>query len=144
MPILIGLISQQKEINITYFYLCKQPMCCKKYGTRQKPQKELEDGLLQPIPEDVEAELDKILDAEDIDQYERYPKKDKHLIPKGNTKFHHGQGCTTKVSACPFLTLMVRLPQFSVRQNAGSFRFRTKQKGQQWIKKRPRAQLSCA
>lgn len=27
----------------------------------------LEDGLLQPIPEDVEAELDKILDAEDID-----------------------------------------------------------------------------
>lgn len=25
------------------------------------------DGLLQPIPEDVEAELDKILDAEDID-----------------------------------------------------------------------------
>jgi len=26
----------------------------------------LEDGLLQPIPEDVEAELDKILDAEDI------------------------------------------------------------------------------
>ena len=27
----------------------------------------LEDGLLKPIPEDVEAELDKILDAEDID-----------------------------------------------------------------------------
>ena len=27
----------------------------------------LEDGLLQPIPEDVESELDKILDAEDID-----------------------------------------------------------------------------
>ena len=27
----------------------------------------LEDGLLQPIPEDVEAELDKILDAEVID-----------------------------------------------------------------------------
>ena len=27
----------------------------------------LEDGLLQPIPEDKEAELDKILDAEDID-----------------------------------------------------------------------------
>lgn len=27
----------------------------------------LEDGLLQPILEDVEAELDKILDAEDID-----------------------------------------------------------------------------
>ena len=27
----------------------------------------LEDGLLVPIPEDVEAELDKILDAEDID-----------------------------------------------------------------------------
>lgn len=27
----------------------------------------LEDGLLQPIPEDVEAELDKILDVEDID-----------------------------------------------------------------------------
>ena len=26
----------------------------------------LEDGLLQPIPEDVESELDKILDAEDI------------------------------------------------------------------------------
>ena len=26
-----------------------------------------EDGLLLPIPEDVEAELDKILDAEDID-----------------------------------------------------------------------------
>ena len=25
--------------------------------------------LLQPIPEDVEAELDKILDAEDIDWY---------------------------------------------------------------------------
>ena len=29
----------------------------------------LEDGLLLPIPEDVEAELDKILDAEDIDLY---------------------------------------------------------------------------
>lgn len=28
----------------------------------------LEDGLLQPIPEEKEAELDKILDAEDIDQ----------------------------------------------------------------------------
>lgn len=27
----------------------------------------LEDGLLQPIPEDIEAELDKVLDAEDID-----------------------------------------------------------------------------
>lgn len=27
----------------------------------------LEDGLLQPIPEDVASELDKILDAEDID-----------------------------------------------------------------------------
>lgn len=27
----------------------------------------LEDGLLQPIPEDKEAELDKILDAEDKD-----------------------------------------------------------------------------
>lgn len=27
----------------------------------------LEDGLLQPIPEEKEAELDKILDAEDID-----------------------------------------------------------------------------
>lgn len=27
----------------------------------------LEDGLLQPIQEDVEAELYKILDAEDID-----------------------------------------------------------------------------
>lgn len=27
----------------------------------------LEDGLLKPIPEDVEAELDKILGAEDID-----------------------------------------------------------------------------
>ena len=27
----------------------------------------LEDGFLQPIPEDVEAELNKILDAEDID-----------------------------------------------------------------------------
>ena len=27
----------------------------------------LEDGLPQPIPEDVEAELDKILDAEVID-----------------------------------------------------------------------------
>ena len=27
----------------------------------------LEDGLLQPIPEDVKAVLDKILDAEDID-----------------------------------------------------------------------------
>ena len=27
----------------------------------------LDEGLLQPIPEDVEAELDKILDAEDID-----------------------------------------------------------------------------
>ena len=33
----------------------------------------LEDGLLLPIPEDVEAELDKILDAEDIDQYGIYP-----------------------------------------------------------------------
>ena len=27
----------------------------------------LEDGLLKPIPEDVEAEIDKIMDAEDID-----------------------------------------------------------------------------
>ncbi len=27
----------------------------------------LDDGLLQPIPEEIEAELDKILDAEDID-----------------------------------------------------------------------------
>ena len=27
----------------------------------------LEDGLLQPIPEEIETELDKILDAEDID-----------------------------------------------------------------------------
>lgn len=27
----------------------------------------LDDGLLQPTPEDVEAGLDKILDAEDID-----------------------------------------------------------------------------
>ncbi len=27
----------------------------------------LEDGLLQPLPPEVEAELDKILDAEDID-----------------------------------------------------------------------------
>lgn len=27
----------------------------------------LEDGLQQPIPEDVEAELDKVLDEEDID-----------------------------------------------------------------------------
>ena len=27
----------------------------------------LEEGLLQPILEDVEAELDKILDAEDFD-----------------------------------------------------------------------------
>lgn len=27
----------------------------------------LEDGLLQPIPEDVESELDKILDKYDID-----------------------------------------------------------------------------
>lgn len=26
----------------------------------------LEDGLLQPIPEDVEAELDKILDVEEV------------------------------------------------------------------------------
>jgi hypothetical protein len=27
------------------------------------------DGLLQPIPEDVEAELDEVLDEEDIDLY---------------------------------------------------------------------------
>ncbi len=27
----------------------------------------LEDGLLQPLPPEVEAELDKILDAENID-----------------------------------------------------------------------------
>lgn len=27
----------------------------------------LEDGLLQPIPEDVEAELDKVLEEEYID-----------------------------------------------------------------------------
>lgn len=27
----------------------------------------LEDGLLQPIPEDVEAELDKVLDEYDVD-----------------------------------------------------------------------------
>lgn len=27
----------------------------------------LEDGILQPIPEEVEAELDKVLDEEDID-----------------------------------------------------------------------------
>lgn len=27
----------------------------------------LDDGLLQPIPEDVEAELDKILDADDVE-----------------------------------------------------------------------------
>ena len=27
----------------------------------------LEDGLLKPIPEDVEAELDKILDADDVE-----------------------------------------------------------------------------
>ena len=27
----------------------------------------LEDGLLQPIPEEVEAELYKVLDEEDID-----------------------------------------------------------------------------
>ena len=28
---------------------------------------DLDDGLLQPLPPEVEAELDKILDAEDID-----------------------------------------------------------------------------
>lgn len=27
----------------------------------------LEDGLLQPLPPEVEAELDKVLDEEDID-----------------------------------------------------------------------------
>jgi hypothetical protein len=39
----------------------------RKYMVMGKSKVVLEDGLLQPIPEEVEAELDKVLDEADID-----------------------------------------------------------------------------